>query len=344
MLYEFALTPGLFDRGTAGDRALGLALCHLLDDLCGCGLVADFGEQRWQAEITTRIQALPESPRCRVQSLLKLLKDRNRLVPQPHSAYAREVDWLRVALDAHTLHPFHRVVTEPGSKGVPLSDDARVITLSDDPDFDLRVWPPDSAGSKEISRTERAFRRALEPVLCFARKVSLIDPHMAARQPEGARNWKYLRMLGLCAELLGRHPRAERRSGEIQIHTGLPRPPKGAKLLWLPLKLDEWRREQLPAWKEELETLHAKYGHTFQVFLWADRPDVKAPRLHDRYIVTNQCGLLSTHGLDCYEDSNSTTTLSLLSEEHRARIWKQYQENSGTFVLQDASCRVPSGR
>ena len=55
--------------------------------------------------------------------------------------------------------------------------------------------------------------------------------------------------------------------------------------------------------------------------------------LHDRYIFTNQCGIISTNGWDISESGTKHTTLSILSREDYANIYHAYQnENLHIFV------------
>jgi hypothetical protein len=83
------------------------------------------------------------------------------------------------------------------------------------------------------------------------------------------------------------------------------------------------------------------------VFLWSK--DISGPDLHDRYLITNQCGITCPGGFDCYPDDSvsneakMTSTWSLMSESSRAKHLGEYDENTGIYNLLDKRDFAPSG-
>lgn len=77
--------------------------------------------------------------------------------------------------------------------------------------------------------------------------------------------------------------------------------------------------DYLDTWEKKLSLLKKKDGHRFKVFLWESLPSSET--LHDRFILTDQCGVSVPGGLDCRTGSSVNDTVwSLLDEEDR-RKW-----------------------
>jgi hypothetical protein len=97
--------------------------------------------------------------------------------------------------------------------------------------------------------------------------------------------------------------------GRIHIHAEMKRQkPEGGSL-----------KDYLDAWETKLRLLKNKTGHRFKIFLWESLPSSET--IHDRFILTDQCGVGVQGGLDCRAESAANKTLwSLLDEEDR-RIW-----------------------
>lgn len=65
------------------------------------------------------------------------------------------------------------------------------------------------------------------------------------------------------------------------------------------------------AWRTALEPLHAQYGHTFKICLF-EAPK-EGQRFHDRFILTDQCGISVPAGLGIV--SGSSTDWHLMDYE-----------------------------
>jgi hypothetical protein len=79
----------------------------------------------------------------------------------------------------------------------------------------------------------------------------------------------------------------------IQIHAGDP----------LNEKEDDLRepaKDRLDRWEQELKPVVAHWGHKIDVSLWRNNPGGKP--FHDRYIITDQCGISAPGGLDFGDD------------------------------------------
>jgi len=68
------------------------------------------------------------------------------------------------------------------------------------------------------------------------------------------------------------------------------------------------------------------------VFLWESLPGSES--MHDRFILTDQCGISAPGGLDCRSHSHANRTdWSLLDEDVRQRHWNEYDPPVSPFKL-----------
>jgi hypothetical protein len=91
---------------------------------------------------------------------------------------------------------------------------------------------------------------------------------------------------------LGKHDGSQE-PGLIRIHAGDPQQDSKED--------QETATARLDRWKKALKPVAEHNGHSFQVFLWADRPGGK--NFHDRYVITDQCGIDAPGGLDFTMDA-----------------------------------------
>lgn len=150
--------------------------------------------------------------------------------------------------------------------------------------------------SQDVTKNEASYRATLTPLLRHSRMLRIVDPYMT---------WKEacLRTIRLCAELLGRgsHEHVKRR---IQIHTD---PTKGNNGHSLAQGIHEWQTA--------LQPIIARFGHDIEVFLWETR--TSDHRFHDRFLLTDQCGIGSQDSFECVTGAASTTRWFLLSPQSR---------------------------
>ncbi|MGI9860446.1 hypothetical protein SDD30_03545 [Moorella naiadis] len=85
MLYEFAMTPDLFDASRVNtDGTAGIVLVELLRGIAENGLLANLHKDRWLRHVTeARVSTLPPTLKDKVMTCLKVLHDRHRLVRHP---------------------------------------------------------------------------------------------------------------------------------------------------------------------------------------------------------------------------------------------------------------------
>lgn len=159
--------------------------------------------------------------------------------------------------------------------------------------------PPTNVDSK---KREEDYQAALAPILRHARALTLIDPYLNSHEA------RFFNTVHICSELMGKRGHAPL-PGRIHIHAEMKRQ-----------RLDGGSLEDyLDAWEKKLRRLKSKDGHRFKVFLWESLPSSET--LHDRFILTDQCGVGVQGGLDCRPESAANDTVWSLLEEEDRRTW-----------------------
>jgi hypothetical protein len=174
-----------------------------------------------------------------------------------------------------------------------------------------------------VKRSEAAYRLVLIPILRYAKSVDLVDPFLA---PDLRGSDPHFRPVRLALDLLGRRPSGPV-EGRVRIHVGNP----GRRLLAYQLAEIEARLQE---WEESIRPiLRHGIGHRVTVFLWDQGFDLTRARAHDRFVLTDQCGISVPGGLDCYPSATDTTDWILLDEDIRRRRLDQYTPGIGPFSL-----------
>ena len=281
MLYNYAITPDVFDAWTISEKNReGLIAVELLRGMQQNGLLADLHNGQWLSQVLRQQDsgALPAALRDRINSCLTVLQNRHRIVRHPACQPRPETDdfrWLHWALETHRhnpSHPFHGVFATEDYIELSELDDEILVPLPRA--LDAACWL-----SRRISvgfaKTEDNLKRHLIPLLHFARKVTLIDPHMTCRKD------RFFNTVQHCAALLGRHY-GEDKQWRIDIHAGDPdKESEGDHR--------EPYQDRLDKWKRELEPVARQFKKKFRVSLWRNRPGGES--FHNRYIITDQFGV-----------------------------------------------------
>ena len=291
----------------------GIVLVELLRGLCDNGLLANLHAGRWMTDVRRHQthKDLPPNVRDRLESCLSLLHDRNRLVRHPAGSSGLEGDdfrWLKWSLERHRAdgdNPLAGVIsTDDFIELSEISDDA-LIRLSSALDADCWV---NRQRSIRFTKTMSNLQTHITPILRYAQKVTLIDPYMTCHE------MRFFDTVQTVADLLGKHD-GQQMPGIVHIHAGDPQAVG-------PEALRESVDDRLNRWETELQPVVSHWGHTFRVFLWGRKSGGKL--LHDRYIITDQCGLDAPGGLDFLPDSEESranqTTWSLLEPQDVQKI------------------------
>jgi len=313
VLYEFALTPDVFHSALLDDKpVLGVILIQLLRGMCDNGLVANLHKDRWLEYTKVRLERVSPDLKDKILSCFKTLHDRHRFVRHPRRLAGdptNDSDWLELALESHRRIPFHGILlSQPLLSGSGYSELA-FMELSEA--LDSPQWQG-RRRSCTLTKCEIDYRTALVPLLRHAKTLALIDPYFSCHET------RFFDTVKICVELLGQRGHAVLPC-RVHIHAGDPS--------------SETTPERLNAWEKRLLPLiDSQHPHRFKVFLWKARPGGET--LHDRFILTDQCGISVPAGLDCRLHSvPNSTTWGLLDEEDRIRRLLDYDPATSPFDL-----------
>lgn len=315
MLFEHAITPDLFDsKFLETVDPDGTKLIEILRGLVQFGLLANLNKGSWIRHVKERTNTLSPTTKEIVLRYLSSLHDRNRLVRHPKSVTGEpstDCDWLKLALVSHDRNPFHAIILSQTLMDNCGCASSKFVEYS--VSLYSSQWNDCSRRTLTLSKSSTDYRSNLAPVLQYARKLALIDPYMKCSN-------RYIDTISICSNLLGDrgHNRLE---GQIEIHAAAnnQNPHRNVD-------------DCLAEWKRKLQPLANKDGHKFKVFLWESKPG--SGSMHDRYILTDQCGLLIPGGLDCREHSDpNSTNWSLVDENVRCERWENYHPSTSPFDL-----------
>ncbi len=316
MLYEFAMTPELFDSSVANsDNSSSVILVEILKGLIENGLLANFHKGRWVLHVRDqRVTSLSPKLKKDVITLLNTLRDRHRLPRHPKSVlYDPKTDqqWLNLALESHHRVPFHAIIlskTLMNNCGYNCNEFVEFSNTLDSEQWDLK-----RKRTLTLNKTKSDYRKALAPVLRHAKSLMLIDPWLNSAQS------RFFDTVSICSNLLGQRGQA-RLHGRIVIHAAkIHQKPDGATV-----------KDDLDTWGIKLKPLINQDKHKFRVFLWESIDHGET--MHDRFILTDQCGISTPAGLDCRTHSHANSTdWSLLDEHARSKRWKNYKPSTSPF-------------
>ena len=288
MLYSFAITPDVFEPWATSDaNREGVIVIELLRGIVENGLLANLHNGLWHTHVRRILDGDKSSRELRrkIDACLILLYDRHRLVKHPKGSHREDDDenrWLFWALERHrseAANQFHGIVATEELIELSEMKDGALVSLPRA--LDSACWQK-RPRSVRFVKTDVELRRHLSPLVRYANKVTLIDPYITCRKD------RFFDTVQQCAALLGKRD-GKQEPGYIHIHAGNPQqdPEDGHR---------ETAVDRLDRWEVALEPVVAQNGHSFRVSLWANKADGK--NFHDRYILTDQCGVDAPGGLD----------------------------------------------
>ncbi len=327
MLYQFAITPEVFERAEVCHMSPpGIVLETLLRGMCENGLLANLHAGQWMTAVRRNQNAkdLPVELRDSLDSLFKVLDSRNRIITHPSGSEAFRNDdfrWLRWSLERHTAQPLTGIFTTDAMLELSEIKDESLVQISKALSSDRWLGRKRTMPFTKITSN---LRLQLAPLVRYASKVSLIDQYMSCRED------RFFNTVQHCAQLLGRRD-GKQRFGTIHIHAGDPQTTG-------PVNHHEPVCDRLNRWSNELRQVVQQWGHTFRVFLWGRKstPLGLGRDLHDRYIITDQVGVSTPGGLDFFEDREQhrafqTTWTMLDTEAYQPIIFDEFHESKSPY-------------
>lgn len=309
MLLDFAIVPHVFDKSYLESNPEQLyALSALLRDISQRGMITGLNNKDWNKEVLERISFLPKNSSEKIISILNTLKSRNRIVGHPKQEsirYAAEPDWIALALNLNEKAAFSTIVSTQPCEKCEQPNEAHEKTS------ELEV------GTQVILQNRENMKNQLAPLLRYARKVTLIDPYFNVAQK------RFKDTLELIAECLSERRGERLKESQIIINA---RYVDEYSAKYYNDRTDTAEYEQ--RWQEVFKTIQRRDGHKCRLQVWDDNK-----LMHDRYIITDQCGVSVGLGLDMdYSDSRESSWGMLRNDLLSAKL-DAVKENSSPYIL-----------
>jgi len=304
MLKEICITPHVFDREHI-DSSNWKEINRLLEVLSNSGFILGINNKDWTRAVFDKISHLEPKVKDKLSAALSMLKDRDRIAGHPKDdvfSGTGEDAWFDIAKGLNDIRDFYRIIaTQPY--------DGKAITTAQLEDMNI-YQEFGLTGSTQVLKTAKNLHHLLLPFLSYAKKVTIIDPYFHLDRP------KYLETLNIVAKCF-RERRGQKERGRMLIHC----------------RWDEDKSGYVEKWQKAIDKMSSVYGHSLELYAWEGID--YAIKLHDRYIITNQCGLVSAAGTDTDDRQQSEWSIKDYGELNK--VLSQYNENSSPFKLK---CKV----
>jgi hypothetical protein len=304
LLYEFALTPEVFDKKIfAKDNANYVILNEVLKGISVNGTLANLDNNNWIKNVSSRINQLNPKEKDRLLSLIKIINDRKRLVKYPGSITPNDdVEWLQLAINTHRNENFYSIVSEKGTVEGIANNDPIIQLISDI--LYSEYWN-NRPRTIDVKQNYNDYKKYLKPILKNAKSLHLIDPYMS---PEP----RFFITLKLCISLL--------KNSTVRIHIHCKN------------NSGKTPTEYLDEWENSIMQLNYPLRRDkYKIFLWERRN--RQQKFHDRSFITDQCGIGVEGGLDIYRYDDTITTWSFLDEEVRIRRLRDVDPSCSPYRL-----------
>jgi len=226
--------------------------------------------------------------------------------------------WLERAEAEHAERPFHAIVATQNPrnhKQIIIADE--LIEKGDN------LWQ--MTDNSPVRRTAAELVTAVAPVLRVCRQIIFIDPYFKPKESRFSKP-----MAGFLEKIWNnRYGAAE---PQVELHTSVDRYfrgyERGAE------RNPEEERRVCDNLKREIQSRLPQIiprGKKMRVFIWKQRE--QGEKLHNRYILTEACGVLFGIGLDKAEDLETLETddLQILTPSHLTFRWKEYKDSPAAF-------------
>lgn len=318
MIYEYAVDPSLLTAWVIAND-VGLAPQFGLDHR---RVVADF-PSNWDGEATGALLERFEwddgdpnylDARNRLDALLAFMRPKVR-----RGQVAAKDPWLRQAVEAHDIEPFHAILT-----GGALPGNDAVITPSVIQDLRNERWYLPTIDV--TTKTAEALATQLAPFLRAASQIVLVDPYFKADK-QG-----YPEVLGLLIQQALVMRSQERPRPEITVMTGVgdrDQPAAGVALE------EQLRREAAHRCGKAKELLGAHIPAGISVKFVCIAQFEGGDQVHNRLLLTDVGGAIIPYGTQALGERVFDDITPMYAGQYRTR-WRQYGKGDGLSVVGEA--------
>ncbi len=307
---EIAITPQTFDKSVLLDDLRKFEkLLNAMDDLSESGMIVGVYTD-WINKVDEFIDQYDDNDKHEIKNVLNFLKDRQRIVciPKNLSNSNEEDSWINQAKQISRIREFD------------------LIIASKDTDFTKQITSLDrkilkNKGAIVESQSKEFMHTILAPILSYAEDVQIYDPYFHLHSNE-ERFEKALEII--CTALGSNH--GIRNTASINIHTSIkpmietnPQDKRIKEFVW----------QKTVQWPQIIKELEKKFGHKISIYIWEEVK--KENEWHDRWIITNQCGVALGKGTDISEWTDATW--SLLDWNELSKITHKFNKNRNLYTF-----------
>jgi len=291
---EVTFTPNSFEKNFALENERKFEkLLDALHDIATSGIIIGISNQ-WQEEVNEAINHYDDRYKDEIQEIFEYLGSRNRIVFYPISKELgnSEDNWIKQANVINKLRALDVIVA---------SKDSAITKQIDHIDRGFFK----NKGAKVNKQTKEFMNDMLSPILSYAEIVTIIDPYFSFKH-----NRFNDALEIICKNLANHHGIKE--NAVIDIQTSIKSMLDNKEFKW----------QLANEWPKIIKKFEKDYGHTITLKIWEEN---QKDKWHERWIITNQCGIFIGKGSDISEWTDSTW--SLLDWNELADITNKFDTN-----------------
>jgi len=296
---EVTFTPSVFDKNIALESERKFEkLLNILEDIVDSGIIIGIS-RKWQIKVNDSINKYEDNERSELKEIFNRLGDRVRLVSYPISKdFGDNEDmWIYQAEQISKKRAFDIIVASKDTSSTKQIDS-----------LDRRFFK--NKGAKVGKQSRDFMNKMLSPILSYAEVVTIIDPYFSFNHK------RFLDALEIICKNLANH-HGIKDKGIIDIHTSI----KAMKIN------GEFKWQEAYSWSKIIKGYENKYEHPITLTIWEEVK--KKDEWHERWIITNQCGISMGKGSDISEWTDSTW--SLLDWEELPDIANKFDKNRNIY-------------
>ena len=290
---EVTFTPQSFDKEYifSNHRRFG-KLIAILEGLIDSGIIVAASDS-WNNDVYNYLDKYEDDDKNDIIYLLEALSNRNRISIYPQQKkLIDEVLWID---EINLLNKSRRFDFAAGT-----INNKTVKTIED---IDAKTYL--NAGAKIRKQTIENIKKIVDPILTYAEIVKIYDPYFTIDRD------RFFDVLKVICEYLG-SVYGKKNDAIIDIHTSV-------KSMLNNKGEFDWRKAE--GWIQKIKHLEKKYNHNITIKIWEDTDQNE---WHDRWLITNQCGVSMGKGSDTSDWTDATW--GLLDWEDLPKIEDKFTE------------------
>ena len=295
---EVTFTPQSFDKDyiLSNHRRFG-KLIAILESLINSGIIVAVLDT-WEDDVYNFLDQYDNVDKNEIINLLEVLSKRDRISSYPyHKKFTDEALWIN---EIDKINKKRRFDFSAGT-----ITNKTVKTLES---IDSKVYL--NTGARIKKQTIENIKKIINPILTYAEIVKIYDPYFMIEKD------RFFDVLRVICEYLG-SAYGEENDSIIDIHTSVKS---------MLNRKNEFDWKEANNWIQKIKYLEKKYHHEITIKIWEDTDQNK---WHDRWLITNQCGVSMGKGSDT---SNWTdATWGLLDWEDLPKIEDKFIEGKKLY-------------